>query len=258
MCGGSFIVMATFTGTIFSQAMGMRTGLTVVTPTLIDDTVDTSYKVVYLLHGLSDDHTCWLNNTQLTLISDEYNVAFICPEVQHSFYADMAYGLPYFTYITEELPKICKKLFCISHKREDTYVMGLSMGGYGALKCALSKPEQYVGCGAFSSACDLAERIKENTLLSMAERQGIVGMALELSPKNDLFQLAEKCSASPVKPGIFMTCGSEDFLLEGNHKFRDFVKPLGYDFTYQEWPGTHNWYFWDESLRRALTHFLQD
>lgn len=257
-CAAAVFVMATFTGTIFSQVLEMRTGLSVVTPTRTDYDDPKPYRVIYLLHGLSDNHTCWSSNTQLTLFSDEYNVVFICPEVQRSFYADMKYGLRYFTYIAEELPKICGRLFPISSKREDTFVMGLSMGGYGALKCALSKPEQYAGCGAFSSACDLQAILDGISPTQAAEAQGISGTELTLAKENDLFALAEECDKSPLKPRIYMTCGTEDGLLPMNLKFRDFMANLDFDCTYQEWQGNHNWYFWNESLRRALAHFLQN
>jgi len=248
--------MAVFTGTVFSQTLRMQTGISIVTPCTVNCDDKTPYKVVYLLHGLSDNHTCWMSNTQLTLMAEEYNVVFICPEVQRSYYADMVYGLPYFTYIAEELPKICQKLFQISSKREDTYVMGLSMGGYGALKCGLTKPEQYIGCGAFSSAC-IPELLIGGGSLSAEESHGICGDELLVSPESNLFRLAENCQSNPMKPHIYMSCGTEDWLLEGNRQFREHIDALGYDLTYQEWEGNHNWYFWNESLRRALQLFLQ-
>ena len=137
-------------GNVFSKVLDMDTGITIVTPN--DLKLDGSYKVVYLLHGLCGNHRNWADYTLLPTYANDYDAIFIMPEVQRSFYMDMKYGLKYFSYITEELPEICKNIFNISSKREDTAIMGASMGGYGALKCALSKPDQYGFCGAFSPA----------------------------------------------------------------------------------------------------------
>ena len=146
--------MAYFSGTVQSQVLQMKTGLNVITPVdILKD--DRKYPVVYLLHGLSDNCYDWNENTQLTLLANTYGIAFIIPEVQRSFYTDMAYGLKYFTYVADELPQIAQRLFPISGRREDSYVMGLSMGGYGALKCVFLRPDRFAGCGAFSAACSL-------------------------------------------------------------------------------------------------------
>lgn len=97
--------------------------------------------MLYLLHGLSDNHSCWLRRTAVDRYAEEYGIAVVMPEVQRSFYCDMAHGPAYFTYIADELPQICQRLFRLSDKREDTFIAGNSMGGYGALKAALSRPE---------------------------------------------------------------------------------------------------------------------
>lgn len=248
--------MAYFHGTIYSQVLQMNTSVTAVVPnTILTD--EKPYPVVYLLHGLSGNFSDW-ESAQLQLLSETYRICLILPEVQRSFYIDMKYGLPYFTYISEELPKICKKLFPISDKREDTYVMGLSMGGYGALKCALKKPEQYAGCAAFSAACDIeevAKRAEEEQRID--EMKAILGLDYELLKENDLFLIAKECEASTLKPSIFMTCGTEDFIYNMSVKFRDFMKDVDIPFVYQEWSGTHEWYLWNKSLHLACEHFFE-
>lgn len=252
--------MAHFNGSIKSDALGMRTNLTIITPADILNAPEHG-KVVYLLHGLSDDAFAWEQNAQLPQLADTYNLTFILPEVQRSFYTDMAYGLKYFTYVAEELPQICKRLFGISGRREDTYVMGLSMGGYGALKCALKKPEQYAGCGAFSALTDiyqLPERAEIEEPSRLREIQAAFGMEHELFPENDLYRLAKECETKPVKPKIFMACGTEDFIYQHSVKFRDFITPMDFDFTYKEWSGVHEWYLWNKALHLACAHFFPE
>lgn len=114
--------------------------------------------VIYLFHGLTDNCTGWTRYTSVERYARDHSAAVIMPEVQRSYYTDMAYGMKYFTYVHDELPRLCRHMFGLSDKRELNYVMGLSMGGCGALKCALTTPERYAGCAAFSAVADFRPR----------------------------------------------------------------------------------------------------
>ena len=69
---------------------------------------------------------------------------------------------------------------------------------------------------------------------------------------NDYDALAEKVAKEPVRPKFYLACGTEDGLLGVNRQFRDHLLQLGYDVTYEEGPGVHDWYFWDEYILKAL------
>lgn len=246
--------MAFFNGSVKSECMQMRTGLAVSLPYDGADVNRAEVPVIYLLHGLSDDHTCWFRYTSAERYANEKGAVLVIPEVQRSFYTDMAYGLPYFTYITEELPRIVRRLFGLAPDRDNCFVAGLSMGGYGAMKCALAKPGQYGGCAAFSSVTDTGRR--DDSALPGEEFTGIFGPSVP--EKDDLFHLAGRCAALPEKerPRLYISCGREDGLISDNEKFHAHLQKLGYAHTYETWPGVHEWGFWDESLRRALELFL--
>ena len=143
-----------------SDAMGMNTSMTVILP---EKTDLSQVPVVYLLHGLEDNCTGWARYTSVERYAREKNAALVIPEVQRSFYADMDRGLPYFTFIHDELPEICRGFFGFSAKREKNYLMGLSMGGYGTLKCVLQTPERYAGAAAFSAVADIEEFVAVQT-----------------------------------------------------------------------------------------------
>jgi S-formylglutathione hydrolase FrmB len=243
----------------------MNTGLSVLTPD--GDTVKGPYKIVYLLHGLHGNHDTWIDNTMLPIFAREYNVIFIMPEVGRSFYADMRYGLKYFTYITEELPQICRGAFNISGRREDTAIMGCSMGGYGALKCALLKPEQYGFCGAISSASVFLKTILDNLRKDITpwlktggpqaepilrDFYAIFGSDLVWNADDDVSDLIQRTSGAPVKPVIYATCGMEDGLREENLQLKNLIGKFDFDFTYEEWKGEHDWYFFGEALQKSL------
>ena len=100
------------------------------------------YKTLYLLHGLSDDQTVWQRYTEVELDAAQAGIAVIMPNGDRSFYTDLSSGDRYFTYISKELPEMMTRFFRgIFPAREDNYIAGLSMGGYGAWYLALSRPE---------------------------------------------------------------------------------------------------------------------
>ena len=137
-----------------SEAMDMNTSMTVILP---EGVRQSEVPVVYLLHGLADNCTGWSRYTSVERYAREKGAALVIPEVQRSFYADMEQGISYFTFIHDELPEICRNFFGFSPAREKNYLMGLSMGGYGTLKCVLRSPERYAGAAAFSAVADIAQ-----------------------------------------------------------------------------------------------------
>ena len=108
--------------------------------------------VLYLLHGLSDDETIWMRRTSIERYAAQYGLAVVMPNGARSYYADMLRGGKYWTYLSEELPKVMQSFFRISDRREDTFAAGLSMGGYGAMKLALHCPERFAAAASLSGA----------------------------------------------------------------------------------------------------------
>jgi len=246
--------MAQISATIRSESLGFHTHIQAIIP--LGETPAT--KVLYLLHGLSDDCTGWCRMTRIYEYAMHNNYTVIMPEVQRSFYSDMAHGSQYLTYITRELPKTCERLFNIRHTRENTFVAGLSMGGYGAAKCALTRPDFYAACAALSGAMDMKGRIeaskKEGKPL-LPETKAILGESLEFPDKDDLFYLADKAAKLADKPRMLIICGSEDFLIDDNHRYDAHLKSLNYGHTYIEWPGEHTWDFWEKCLPESFKFF---
>lgn len=254
-------------GTVFSSVLEKDTGISIVTPASLLD--GGPYRVCYLLHGLCGDSATWVDDSMLPVYAREGHTIYILPDAGRGFYTDMKYGARYFTYISEELPAICKSVLHISAKREDTAILGASMGGYGALKCALSKPEQYGMCGAFSAAClflreGLDEQRENGTTKEFIQRYGaqlvldffsIFGEDLEWKPEYEILELAKRLENQSVKPSIYMTCGSGDAFASSHQRFQREMRPFGFDFQYEEREGFHEFFFFDQSLRRAIKHF---
>jgi len=212
------------------------------------------FKTLYLLHGLSDDHTIWLRRTSIERYVAPLNLAVVMPAANRSFYTDMASGPKYWTFVSEELPAICRAYFPLSNAREDTFAAGLSMGGYGAFKLGLGRPDLFAAAASLSGALNMARLAEAEEGDWRREMEGVFGPldGIAGSP-NDLFHLATQVARSNgEKPRLFQWCGTEDFLYEGNIAFRDHAVREGLDLTYSEGPGGHTWDMWDAQIERVL------
>lgn len=242
----------------FSEALGMCSSIYVILPQkttgqigMAGKSFEGKHPTLYLLHGQSDDHTIWLRRTSIERYVADMGLAVVMPNVHRSFYTDMVRGYKYWTYVTEELPAIARSFFPLSDKREDNFVAGLSMGGYGAMKIGLSHPDRYAAAASLSGALDMSGRLGEHY---SNEMENVFGPAESFkgSP-NDLMYLAEKLASSDApRPKLYQCCGTEDFLYANNIKFRDHLRSLGLELTYEEEPGTHEWGYWDKKIQNIL------
>lgn len=209
------------------------------------------YKVLYLLHGLKQNETSWTRMSSIERYVSQLPLVVVMPSVHRSFYTDQARGFPFFTYVAEELPALMRDMFNISSKREDTFVAGLSMGGYGAFKLALTRPEQYGYAASLSGALDLVGlRAQQGENANEEEMENTFGNLDRVEGSHhDLFALAG--GLKDTKPNLFMTCGTEDYLYEGNVHFHETFKGT-LPITYHEETGAHTWPYWDRNIQRVL------
>ncbi len=112
-------------------------------------------KVLYLLHGLSEDASAWQRFTSIEALAYAYGLVVVMPSAGRSFYLDQPNGQLYFTYLTDELPRYLSDVFGLAPRREDTLIVGTSMGGYGAFKAAFMYPERYAAAASFSGVLSL-------------------------------------------------------------------------------------------------------
>ena len=248
-----------------SDALGRAVSANVILPesakTLIGMSTGASetYKTIYLLHGLSDDHTIWSRRTSIERYASEYGIAVVMPNADRSWYTDMPGGANYFTFITEELPKACRGFFRgMSDKREDNFIGGLSMGGYGAIKAALTYPEKYFGCICLSGALDIPSYSHH----PIEEWRTVFGHELgDISEvrgtRHDVFALA-KANAKEGKPfpKIYMWCGNDDYILESSIRFDKWLTELGVEHVYEQSEGNHSWPWWDLHVQDGLGYVL--
>lgn len=246
----------------FSDVLGLSTSMCVILPQtagggqigMASAAPARRHPTLYLLHGLSDDHTIWQRRTSIERYVAPLGLAVVMPAVGRSFYADTAFGHRYWTFVSEELPAIARSFFPLSDAREDTFVAGLSMGGYGAFKLALRQPERFAAAASLSGALDLVGGHKEMDAAFQAEMERILGPLDRLAGSdNDLLHLAGQVARSRgPKPALYQWCGTEDFLYQDNLRFREHARRVGLEVAYEEGPGDHEWSHWDRMIQRVL------
>jgi S-formylglutathione hydrolase FrmB len=239
----------------FSEVLEVGTSMTVLLPQASEEQIgvvstsstNADFPVLYLLHGLSDDSTAWLRYTSIERYAAPLGLAVVMPQVQRSFYADEAHGERFFTFLSEELPEIVARFFRVSRRREDTFVAGLSMGGYGALKWALHQPERFAAASSLSGALDLDVLTVDEWRRPLLDRvfDGAVG------PHDDLFALLEAADVDTL-PSVYVGCGTEDHLYDANLRFLDAATAAGVDVHVDLRPGEHEWGIWDAMIRDVL------
>ena len=213
------------------------------------------WPTLYLLHGLSDDHTVWQRWSALERKLSGIPLAVVMPTTLRGFYTDMKYGPQYFTFIGDELPGLCERLFHLSPRREDRFAAGLSMGGYGAFKLGILRPDRFSAVASLSGALDVVgstdSAFDYGSILP--EYPWIFGAREEaIGSDNDLFFAARRAADSGAQlPRFFMWCGTEDKLYRENALFyRRFGKALRIEYRQSE--GAHEWKAWDEHIGDVL------
>ena len=237
----------------YSEALEMEWGVNVLYPDAarVDKPDDKDIPVLYLLHGMNGNHNSWLKRSNIERLVRSTNLIVVMPNTSNGWYTDTQYGYNYYTALAEELPKVLKRFFPnISSKREKTFIAGLSMGGYGSFKLALST-NRFSHAASFSGALSFEEFSPESQNLgTLAYWRGVFGKLdnWETSPYS-LETLAKK---SDKKTKLWVWCGEQDFLYAANNLAVKDLKKFGFDVTYSHSAGTHEWYYWEKQLERFL------
>jgi putative tributyrin esterase len=243
----------------FSDVLGLSTSMTVVLPQttsaqigMTGATTRADAPVLYLLHGLSDDGTIWLRRTSIERYAAPLGLAVVMPQVARSFYTDEAHGNRYWTFLSEELPQLARSFFHLSDRREDTFVAGLSMGGYGAAKWALRHPDRFAAAATLSGVTDIVG------VVGLDHEPGrdqlwdtIFGGRPLAGTDDDLFHLLDTVDPAQA-PKLYVGCGTEDRLIGHNRRFGDAARARGFDVTEDFRPGEHEWGLWDDTIQDVL------
>lgn len=217
-------------------------------------------KTLYLLHGAFGNYTDYLSGTRIQRWAEEHNLAVIMPSGENQFYVDKpSRGENYGAYVADELVEFTRKMFPLSHKKEDTFIAGLSMGGYGALINGLKYHETFSHIGAFSPGLMIDDIASRSELLSVTGwsldfyENAFGGIDTIKNSDKDYYYLIDQLIENKKEiPKIYLPIGTDDFLLESVRGFKSFVDKREVPLTYIEDDGGYEWDFWDKYVKNFL------
>ena len=215
-------------------------------------------KTLYLLHGSGGDNSDWLYRTNIISLAEKYNLAIILPSGENSWYVDKNSRLyKYKKFIAEELKTYVELTFSLSSKREDNFIAGLSMGGYGALTIGLSYCDSFSKIVGLSSALiinDIGSSSPNRDIEKLNDFEFIFGdLKSIIDSEHNPEVLVKKAIENKCDiPKIYLACGNNDFLIEFNRDFRDFLKDHSVDCIYKEGEGIHDWIFWANWIEKSI------
>ena len=208
--------------------------------------------VLYLLHGYSDDQSVWMRRTSVERYAARHNLAVVMPAVNHSFYCNEPNGERYWDFVSDELPQVVHSFFRLSHDPARTFVAGLSMGGYGALRLGLTFPERFAAVGSFSGVLDLAGMAMAGSRPDLRISRLFPDPKAIAGSDNDLYALLDRQAAH--RPRLFIACGTADHLYPMHVPFIEQAQAKAWSVDHMEQPAIgHQWAFWDAMIE----HFIE-
>lgn len=237
--------MAVCTLQFHGEAIDKASSMNVVFPH--DPKLEGPFPVMYLLHGLSDDHTIWCRRTSIERYVQDLPLVVVMPDSGRGFYTDAVAGPAYERHIIEDVIGFVERMFNVRTDREGRAIGGLSMGGYGAMKLALKYPHVFGSVVAHSGVYDVRRFSSPD---APDEFRRIFGPDA-VGGSNDVFALASRLDSERL-PAIRLDCGVDDRLLADNRSLHAHLESLDISHEYAEYPGAHTWDYWDEHIQEAI------
>ena len=235
----------------YSTSLQKSVGMNVILP----ETGTGPFATLYLLHGLSDDHTTWQRRSRIEWYVRDLPLIVVMADGARNFYTDNAEGPPYSHFFSHELPAFIERIFPARPDRAGRCIGGLSMGGYGAMRLALGYPDRYASATSHSGTLLAWRYDPAFTSLGPDEHRRIFGTFAEGS-SHDLISLARMAGHNKLLPRLQIDCGSDDFLLESNRDFINELRENCIPFEYAEYPGNHDWDYWDLHIQQAIAFHM--
>lgn len=207
------------------------------------------FKTLYLLHGLLGNYIDWVSRTRIQMWAEEKDLAVVMPSGDNAFYLKSRTPWnDYETFIGKELVEMTRRMFPLSERREDTYIAGLSMGGFGAIRNGIVFSETFSHVAGLSAALHIFDDLSEEANIGLFEDIKQVSET-NMNPKVALEEMLEE---KRKRPAFYMACGKRDDLMKTNVEFRDLLIKNGLDVTWDEDDAGHDWDFWDSQIRKVL------
>lgn len=242
--------MAFATINYFSQSLKKASSLNIVFPD--DPAIPRPWGVFYLLHGLSDDHTIWMRRTSIERYAAGLPLVVVMPDGGRGWYTNARSegGLAHEDDLVKDVVGLVDRTFPVRAERAGRAIGGLSMGGYGAVKIGIKHHDMFASVNSHSGALAFTHREPEKARELSPEFVAIFGETAKNGPE-DPFALVERVDHGRL-PALRIDCGKDDFLLDDNRAFHAHLDSLHIPHEYEEFPGAHDWAYWDEHVRAAV------
>lgn len=251
--------MALFNCNFFSKTLGYDTNVNVILPDInyFDYSNNKKLKVLYFLHGRGDNGTSLSRYLPLERFSRKYQIAIILPSAEDSYYTNSIYHKNYFDFISQELQQTLTNWFPISKNKQDNYLAGISMGGYGAFKIAFSFPNKFNAVCGIYPVVNLQELVtsvpKEFTKNFENDLIRVFGNYKNINDEHNLLHIY-KNNLNKINNNlkIMQYVGKQDFLYDSNKNFYNEIIKLNENIIFDEWNGEHSWEFAEEAILKMF------
>ena len=207
--------------------------------------------VVYLLHGYSGDYSDWIKKVPAVAgYADQYHMIIVCPDGGFAgwyFDSPVKKKSQYESFITKELVYWIDKHYSTAANKYQRAIMGLSMGGHGALYLAIEHQDLFGAAGSMSGAVDITGL---SNAFGIDQLLGPYSKYPKRWQEHSVLYLTHKLVNDSLK--IIIDCGADDFLYQQNlalHKKLLYDK-IDHDFITR--PGAHTWEYWANSVQFEL------
>ena len=210
------------------------------------------WSTFYLLHGLSDDHTIWQRRTSIERYVADLPLMVVMPDGGRGWYSNAVEGYAYEDDLLKDVVGLVERTFPVKAERSGRAIGGLSMGGYGAVKLALKYPEMFCSANSHSGALGFLRANASDQVRAAVspEFMRIFGKTAE-DGLDDPYGIIAKMDHGRI-PALRIDCGTNDFLLAQNRAFHALLDSMKVEHEYQEFPGNHDWAYWDLHVLQAI------
>ena len=220
------------------------------------------YKVLWLLHGAFAEYVESMEYSSVCMYAEQRGLAIVAPSSYMGVYTDMVYGEKGYSYVKEVLEKAPKLFRCLSTERDDSYLMGISMGGHGTFKLAMEFPERFHGACGFSSPIDMVYTM---SILEKGEHFGghelfdaFGSSARYRDTVGDVVAMARKNLEEGIElPRLSLCWGDADHAAPEDVRLTEIFDGMGIEMYSRVGPGGHNFDTWDPMMEEVLDYIMK-
>lgn len=250
--------MATILLNTRSHELQMTTDIHIIIPDMDVSNINIKdRKVLYLLHGFSDNSSMWIRKTRIETYAEKTGIIVVMPNCHNSFYINDFNGANYENYVVYELRNYLHETLGLSLEKDKNFIAGLSMGGGGAMRIALKHSDKYFAVGSFSGTL-----LYTNKMINLFPKEMVNKYQAFKKYLPDIEHSEINC-ASLLKDDIplnviYISCGMKDGLYFPNLEFDKIAKTKKLNFIshYNE-NYSHEWEFWDQEINNFLSVALK-